>query len=236
MKILTTDPCLVPTFSAPTSLSPLPLPSSTPPSLPPQSFEHSITCDNCNICDLIVTSKQKGVQCDHCDQWVHTKCEKILDSQYDEYKNKPESNFICKKCRKCLKCERTIANNHRKLKCHTCFKFIHPKCNKMSDKEYTIAIQNEHEFECLFCFAVKFPFSTVSDNIFNISVNDGILNPNNIEVNFTPTEYQKNIFNEISELTARNTTENDDDEEVLPTIDCEYYTCDDFKKKKFHIR
>ena len=89
--------------------------------------------------------------------------------------------------------------------------------------------------------ASKFPFSILTDNLFNITVNNGVLNSDDIDVNFSPSDYQKNIFNEIKELTDNihqsdnddPESENDSEDNFLPTINCEYYTLDDFVKKNF---
>ena len=231
MKIYRTDVTLTPTFSAfPSHHSPtLCAPSLSPP-------ECTYRKDDCNICKKLVKNTDKGIQCDNCDEWIHTKCEKISENQYEIYNIDPEKVFICKKCRKCNVCERTIATNHKRLKCNTCLKFIHPKCNKMNEKEYKIAKDNESNFECIFCFAIKFPFASLTSNNFEVTVNNGALNPDNVELNFSPTEYQKHVFNEISHLTFNNNEEieTDEDEEIIPSVNCEYYTCDDFLKKEFN--
>ena len=170
MKIHTTDACLLPTFSAP-------LPSS--PSLPSPALP--INNEHCNICQKNVKDTEKGIQCDSCDEWVHTKCEKIPDLEYYTYIIEQDKQFICKKCRKCNICDKTIAKNHKKLKCQCCLQFIHPiTCNKMNDRQYKSALVNPDDFECRICFASKFPFSTLTDNLFKITVSNGVLNPDNV--------------------------------------------------------
>ena len=148
----------------------------------------TVTVDesHCYICKNEVKWSENGIQCDKCDMWVHTKCEKIPDHLYEEYNLNEEKEFLCKKCRNCSKCNLTIARNHRKLECSICQKFIHKNCSKLNDRQFNYAKKNEVEFECITCFAKKFPFSDLTDNMFNIFIKNGVLNSNDIEVNFTP--------------------------------------------------
>ena len=72
----------------------------------------------CGICSKTVKGNQKAIQCDFCDLWIHTRCNDILDVEYENLKHDVE-NWKCLVC--CLKynldnipytrCDSTELNN-----------------------------------------------------------------------------------------------------------------------------
>ena len=51
----------------------------------------------CSACSKPVKSNQKGIHCDSCDTWYHTKCCSISDESYDNLVN-VSGSWICCKC------------------------------------------------------------------------------------------------------------------------------------------
>ena len=51
----------------------------------------------CGACSKPVKSNQKGIHCDSCDTWYHTKCCSISDESYDNLVN-VSGSWICCKC------------------------------------------------------------------------------------------------------------------------------------------
>ena len=50
-----------------------------------------IDCCLCSICKKSVINQCKGICCDHCNQWVHIKCNNLNDLDYNILKSKNEN-------------------------------------------------------------------------------------------------------------------------------------------------
>ena len=51
----------------------------------------------CGVCSRAVKLNQKGIQCDACDVWFHTKCDRLPDSEYMRLTN-TEDPWYCSTC------------------------------------------------------------------------------------------------------------------------------------------
>ena len=51
----------------------------------------------CETCNKPVKRNQKGIQCDHCDLWYHTKCCSIGDEIYNIFANS-SCVWLCRSC------------------------------------------------------------------------------------------------------------------------------------------
>ena len=69
----------------------------------------------------------------------------------------------------CRACKRTIAKNHRKLKCTTCNYRIHIKCNKTEPNDYNNS-PNKLIQTCLKCLEESIPFHTLDDELFHSTI------------------------------------------------------------------
>ena len=54
-------------------------------------------CYPCSVCKKSVLSQHKAICCDHCNQWVHIKCNNLNDLDYNLLKSKNE-NWYCIIC------------------------------------------------------------------------------------------------------------------------------------------
>ena len=54
--------------------------------------------NKCGKCTLNVSSGQKGLQCDVCNEWTHVRCMNMSEKSYDMYNEDKELNWVCKKC------------------------------------------------------------------------------------------------------------------------------------------
>ena len=108
-------------------------------------------------------------------------------------------------------------------------KWIHLKCNKLDINDYKL-FQNNPDF-CINCMSDNLPFMKLNENEF-LMMKKGIINSNEIDVNFRPTNFQEKIFNELNTAINNNAfeLETDDDNEVNSTIDCNYYNHEQFLK------
>ena len=81
------------------------------------------------------------------------------------------------------------------------------------------------------------PFSKLNNNEFSISVKNGILNTNDCQMNFVPSDYQQKVFDTLNSAISNNAfdldNEDESDGDPIPTIDCKYYSIDDFKSSNF---
>ena len=88
------------------------------------------------------------------------------------------------------------------------------------------------------CVAENIPFSKLNNNQFVISVKKGVSNCSEKDVNFVPSDFQQKIFDKLNSAINNNafdldTEIEDEDDEVIPSIDCKYYNVDDFASAKF---
>ena len=53
----------------------------------------------CGVCSRAVKLNRKGIQCDACDVWFHTKCDRLPDSEYMRLINTDsEDPWYCSTC------------------------------------------------------------------------------------------------------------------------------------------
>ena len=120
--------------------------------------------------------------------------------------------------------------------CDICNKWIHIKCNYLDKKSYAFFQNPNNEAEtfiCICCMADNVPFSKLNNNEFSISVKNGILNTNDCQMNFVPSDYQQKVFDTLNSAISNNAfdldNEDESDGDPIPTIDWKYYSIDDFK-------
>ena len=140
----------------------------------------------------------------------------------------------------CNICTKSVNNNHKAILCDLCDKWVHIKCNKFDKKDYTEFQNNtDKTFYCIKCLEDIIPFTNLLDNEFDICVKKGInfLHNLNSEVKFSHSPDQKIMFGKINNLINKsvNQTEDvdDDDNENNQSLNCKYYSIEEFLKGKF---
>ena len=83
-----------------------------------------------------------------------------------------------------------------------------------------------------------FPYLIIA-NEFSVSVKKGIINSDEIDTNYVPSDFQRQLFDRLNSDINNNAfdldTENDNfEEDIIPTIDCKYYSTDDFSAAHFN--
>ena len=140
----------------------------------------------------------------------------------------------------CSYCKKSIHNNHKSIFCDCCNQWIHYKCNLLNLKEYNelVASNDDEAWYCINCIPEIFPFSRLNENEFYLTSVEGNDNYNFENVVFaTPsqkaqyTKLNTYINDQINSL--QNDNEANDESDVDPSIDCQYYNFDDFLKAKF---
>ena len=76
-------------------------------------------------------------------------------------------------------------------------------------------------------------------NLWVLFLKKGVINSSEKEINFVPSDFQQKVFDKLNSAINNNafdldTEIEDDDDEVIPTIDCQYYDVDDFSSAKFN--
>ena len=141
----------------------------------------------------------------------------------------------------CGICHGAVAFNHRAIVCDICQKWIHIGCNRLDNndyKHYQDDINIDEKFFCLNCVAENIPFSILNNNEFSVSVKKGIINSDETDTNFVPSDFQRHIFDKLNSDINNNAfdldTENDNfDDDVIPAINCKYYSTSDFSAAQF---
>ena len=101
------------------------------------------------------------------------------------------------------------------------------------------------DFYCIKCIADILPYSTLNDVQFHIVSTKGILNTENTSINLKLTPFQQKLCNDLNKMINNNAfdlnctdddhdEDIDDDNQVLPTINCNYYTTDEFVSNHFN--
>ena len=142
----------------------------------------------------------------------------------------------------CSYCKKSIHNNHKSIFCDCCKQWIHYKCNLLNLKEYKKLEESDDDeaWYCINCIPDIFPFTRLNENEFYLTSVEGIDNYNLDNIVFaTPSQkaqYAKlNTFinEKINSLQDDNKDDTNDEFDVDPSIDCQYYNFDDFLKAKF---
>ena len=143
---------------------------------------------------------------------------------------------------KCGICSKTVAYNHKKINCNSCNMKVHIKCTRFDKNDYDRYQKSECKtFFCVNCIKENLPFSELNDKEFYVSVHKGILKNHDITVEFLPSDYQKNVLEQLNTAINNNAfdldteqTEDDENEEIIPALNCNYYTLDEFVSEKFN--
>jgi hypothetical protein len=107
-------------------------------------------------------------------------------------------------------------------------------------EDYKFYQDNPDElFFCVNCFSTIFPFSRLNNNEFEISVEKGIINTDDKSISLKLSEFQQQIFDDLN--TAMNSNafdlegdDEDNEDNIIPTIKCNYYTTDLFASAGFN--
>jgi len=217
--------------------------------------QHAICCDTCYDwihikCNKLATADYRFYQFNEKEKFTCMSCladtipfSTLNNYQFDTLINKgkntiPKSQNESEESSKCGVCNRTVAINHRAIECNICFEWIHIKCNKFNQKDYEFYQNNTNEkFFCLKYIDGNIPFSSINNNQFEIVNKKGVNYLSDNDIRFNPTETQKKYCNQIQNIINQHAFElNDDDSEFDDecSIDCRYYTIDEFESKKFN--
>ena len=58
--------------------------------------------EKCGDCGQMVTSREKGIQCEICDKWFHAKCQCVSDETYKQLQKSQGLHWFCKSCDKVI--------------------------------------------------------------------------------------------------------------------------------------
>ena len=124
----------------------------------------------CNKCNKTIAKNHRIIQCYKCTSKIHIKCNDIDVKTYNKIKaeNIPQLCYQCKvlpipnpKC-KCPVCSRTIAKNHRFIKCNLCLNKVHIRCNGTDEQTYNDIEKDNLSTICINC-TDNFPFQNLTN-------------------------------------------------------------------------
>ena len=141
----------------------------------------------------------------------------------------------------CGVCKKAVGINHKAIQCSLCELWVHIKCNLLDQNDYAYYqdVNNEDkEFFCMNCLSDSIPFSNLNSTEFSISVKKGVINSEEKHIDFVPTAFQRNMFDKLNAAINNNAfdldTDADSDGHVIPSIDCQYYSIDEFSAANFN--
>ena len=189
----------------------------------------------------LVETNDKAIECEKCNNWIHIKCNNISTKQCKQYQDNSEDTFQCKNCNKCGMYDKMVAKNHHAIECNICCRWIHLKCNKLSEKEYNFFQENKNmPFFCIKCMADYVPFLTLDDKQFELTAK-GIdyteeIDLSSIFISQPQLEMLDRFNAAINNITFDLNEENNiiENENIIPPANCKYYTIDKFHTQKFN--
>ena len=138
----------------------------------------------------------------------------------------------------CGVCSKAVGVRHRAIECDLCNYWIHIKCNKFDQNDYKFYQDNPDRcFFCIKCSAENIAFSSLNDNEFEICVKKGINHLLDADINFKPSASEQQLFNKLNNAINSNAfgiIEEDNEDNNDLTIDCNYYSLNEFILAKFN--
>ena len=139
-------------------------------------------------------------------------------------------------------CSKTIACNHKKIACNSCKHKVHIKCTRFDKNDYNRYQKSECKtFFCVNCIKENMHFSDLNDNEFYVSVKMGTLHNSEIAAEFVPSDFQKKVLEQLNTAINNNAfdldadeTDDYENEDIIPALNCNYYTLDEFLATKFN--
>ena len=56
------------------------------------------SCLTCNLCQKLVAGNHRGILCDLCNKWVHAKCNKLEQRDFQKFQDDNSLHFLCSLC------------------------------------------------------------------------------------------------------------------------------------------
>lgn len=112
----------------------------------------------------------------------------------------------------CAICSKPVNDNHKAICCDYCQSWVHLRCNKLNDTDYTYLKNSPEKWFCINCNSDIFPFNKQTDDMSSESTKIKLIPPANLV----------SLFNEFNNLTSSKKT-ND------TSIDCGYRDIDILK-------
>ena len=192
--------------------------------------------DSCYKCSQnlpVSADNNKLIRCNTCNKNIHFKCNKTTRKKLDYYLRNP-STFDCRSCLTCNICQKLVAENHRGILCSLCNKWVHAKCNKLDQQDFSKHQSDQNlQFFCSICLRDTLPTLDLSDHEFHLTMK-GInytVEPSEIFL----TDRQLALTRKINEAISKGAElDEDDEDESLDMNDCKYYSTDAFNKQNFN--
>ena len=104
----------------------------------------------------------------------------------------------------CKICCKSVATNHKSIKCDKCDIWIHIECNRINKQTYEMLKKDNSQWFCIVCMKELFPFSNLNDKEF-------ITTTLGKQIKFTSTSKKRNsdktIFTNLINTESDNTVE-----------------------------
>ena len=143
----------------------------------------------------------------------------------------------------CAACNKNISENCDSIECDTCSKWIHKKCNKLSNADFK-RLQEEGDsapFSCIVCINDAIPFSSISNTEFHQIATKGNLpdqtnNAGNQNYPISPLieSHIKQLNTYLNQNITQQNDDDIDDNDNLSPINCNYFDYDEFNKASFN--
>ena len=139
----------------------------------------------------------------------------------------------------CSVCFKNVNVNHKAICCDVCDKWVHIRCNLLSNAEYKRLLYDpqtdHHVFYCIVCIQDNLPFTRLSDPDYYSIINRGVVLPEEVIENDNLTFLQcKQYFDKLNNYIASSISETENCENSFSPIDCKYYSLHNFTSASFN--
>ena len=152
----------------------------------------------------------------------------------------PANAILTPKPKKVFPCgiySKSVNDNHNAVLCDICDQWIHIKCNYLNKSDYLQLQNSKNTLFCLNCIKESLPFSFLNNNEFFVSVIKGALNTKSVNLDFMPSEFQQNMFEQLNNYVNKSflvNDDNDDDDYLTQNyVNCQYYGINEFTNANF---
>ena len=63
----------------------------------------------------------------------------------------------------CAVCKKAVGVRHKAIHCDICLKWVHIKCNRISNKTYELIKNNNSNWYCMQCLETEVPYAKIND-------------------------------------------------------------------------
>ena len=103
--------------------------------------------------------------------------------------------MACNECCNCNICTKIVRSNQKGIFCNICLSWVHAKCARLSDDEFTCLSTTNDPWFCIVCLQNIIPFNNIANDVeFILNTTGSIALHHEESLIFNPFSYDDNKF------------------------------------------